>query len=91
MWVVPGAHRGPLRRRFVRTGDATHFVELETAPLATEGALPLEVERGTVVLFDGNLPHKSDANRSQRRRPAYTLHVVDGACDYAADNWLPLP
>ncbi|HKC85063.1 MAG TPA: phytanoyl-CoA dioxygenase family protein, partial [Blastocatellia bacterium] len=34
------------------------------------------------------LPHLSYANRSAKSRHAYTLHVIDGACEYRSDNWL---
>jgi phytanoyl-CoA hydroxylase len=48
----------------------------------------LEAKRGTLVALHGLLPHYSGANRSVRSRHAYTLHVIDGACRYPADNWL---
>jgi phytanoyl-CoA hydroxylase len=41
-----------------------------------------------MVILHGLLPHLSYANRSAKSRHAYTLHVIDGACDYPVDNWL---
>jgi phytanoyl-CoA hydroxylase len=89
LWVAPGAHRGPLRKRFVRSGDATHFVDLDATPWpALADAVPLEVPAGTLVCFHGLLPHYSAPNRSPHSRHAYTLHAIDARSRWSADNWL---
>tara|TARA_B100001250_G_scaffold410337_1_gene436577 strand:- start:525 stop:1355 length:831 start_codon:yes stop_codon:yes gene_type:complete len=89
LWVAPGGHRQGLKRRFIRGEDAdTHFVSLDSAPIEVDDPIPLEVPAGTLVVFDGCLPHFSSANRSQRRRCAYTLHMIERSADYPADNWL---
>jgi phytanoyl-CoA hydroxylase len=89
LWVAPGAQRGPLRRRFVRSGDAVHFEELDDTPWpAAADAVPLEVAAGTLVCFHGLLPHYSAPNRSPQSRHAYTLHAIDGRCRWSHDNWL---
>jgi phytanoyl-CoA hydroxylase len=89
LWVAPGAHRGPLRKRFVRTGDTTHFVDLDTTPWpALADAVPLEVPAGTLVCFHGLLPHYSAPNRSPQSRHAYTLHAIDARSRWSQDNWL---
>ncbi|MFX7973081.1 phytanoyl-CoA dioxygenase family protein, partial [Acinetobacter baumannii] len=46
------------------------------------------VEAGSLVVFHGLLPHYSAANRSEKSRHAYTLHVTDASSRYAARNWL---
>ena len=88
LWAEPGGHEGPLRSRFVRDGDGTKMIELDPTPLPTEGLVPLEVERGSLVVLHGRLPHWSAPNRSRTSRHAYALHVIDGEADYSADNWL---
>ena len=90
MWGLPGGHRLGLKRRFRRSGDGVVFDELDPSPLPLppEGYVPLEAPRGTLVLLDGLLPHWSAANRSTRSRVAYSLHVIDAAAHYPADNWL---
>jgi phytanoyl-CoA hydroxylase len=89
LWALPGGHRGPLRRRFVRRpeGGVAH-VELDPTPWPYGHFLPLEAPKGTLVVLHGLLPHRSGLNRSDRSRHAYTLHAVDGRARYAADNWL---
>ncbi|HTV74681.1 MAG TPA: phytanoyl-CoA dioxygenase family protein, partial [Candidatus Acidoferrales bacterium] len=88
LWVEPGGHRGPLRERLVVDAAGSHLEHLDPTPWPTSGAVPLEVEAGTLVLFHGLLPHYSAPNRSAVSRHAYTLHVVDGAARYAATNWI---
>ena len=89
LWVQPGGHRGPLRERFVREGDAVHMAALDATPWPdTTTAVPLPASAGTLVCFNGLLPHWSAPNRSDRSRHAYTLHATDGRAVYAAHNWL---
>ena len=89
LWVEPGGQRGPLRERFVRTGDAVRMEKLDATPWPSEAtAVPVEVSAGALVLFHGLLPHYSAPNRSAVSRHAYTLHVTDGTAAYAAHNWL---
>jgi phytanoyl-CoA hydroxylase len=91
LWVEPGGHRGPLRERFVASAGGPRTVQLDAAPWPAHGAIPLEVEAGTLVVLHGLLPHYSAPNRSARSRHAYTLHAVDGGARYAGTNWLQRP
>jgi phytanoyl-CoA hydroxylase len=92
LWAQPGGHLGPLRQRFVLDGrGGTRFEPLDTTPLPEPGGpdlVPIEATKGTVVLLHGLLPHWSDVNRSDKSRHAYTVHVIDAAARYPADNWL---
>ena len=90
MWALPGGHRLPVRTRS-RLNDArtaTVLEVLDPEPYPTEGLVPLEAERGTLVLLNGALPHRSGPNLSDKPRHAYTLHAVDGCARYLQDNWL---
>ena len=89
LWMQPGGHRGPLRERFVREGDAVHMQPLDATPWPdTSTAVAMPAEAGTLVVFHGLLPHWSAPNRSARSRHAYTLHATDGRAVYAPHNWL---
>jgi phytanoyl-CoA hydroxylase len=89
LWALPGGHLNGLKSRFVRDpAGGTKFVRLNEEPWPDEGLVPLEVPAGTLILLDGMLPHLSRINRSDRSRHAYTLHFIDGACEYPAENWL---
>jgi len=89
MFALPGRHREPLKSRFRRKADGSLGYDVDDpASWPAEGAVPLEARRGTLIVLHGQLPHLSGANRSTKSRHAYTLHLIDGACRYATDNWL---
>lgn len=92
LWAVPGGHRQGLKKRFCRAATGgTCFDLLDPTPLDETGAMPLEVKAGTLIVLHGLLPHRSGANRSASSRHAYTLHLVEAAAHYPADNWLQRP
>jgi phytanoyl-CoA hydroxylase len=89
LWALPGGHRLGLKKRFVRApGGGTRFQVLDPTPLPEEGMVPLEVEKGTLVVLHGLLPHRSGPNTSPRSRHAYSVHLIDGTAAYPEDNWL---
>jgi phytanoyl-CoA hydroxylase len=57
--------------------------------LSTEGAIPLEVPAGGLVILHGDLVHFSKDNRSGVSRHAFTLHSIETAYNvaYPAENW----
>jgi phytanoyl-CoA hydroxylase len=89
LWVQPGGHRSPLRNQFVVRNGQAELRTLDDTPWPDlSAAVPVEVSAGTLVVFNGLLPHYSAPNRSEKPRHAYTLHAVDARAKYAADNWL---
>lgn len=93
LWGLPGGHRGPLRKRFVRTEEGgTRMDVLDETPFpevrAGEPYVPLEVRKGSMVVLHGLLPHWSGPNRSAKSRHAYSLHVIDESAHYPENNWL---
>ena len=91
MAFIPGAHKGPLRKLNGRGNDGKLTTRvIDPAPFDGEPVLA-PAERGDLVIFHGRAPHMSAANRSPRPRHAYTLHIVDGAARWPAENWLQRP
>lgn len=90
---LPGEYRKGLKTLFRRQANGRMATETLDASIDwnMEGLEWLEVLAGSLIVFNGCFPHLSNANRSTQARHAYTLHVVDGACDYPADNWLQRP
>ena len=98
MWGVPGSHKQPpnqymVRKRDPKTGKLFSALEpLEpTYKYSKEGAVPLEVPPGSVVLLHGNFLHFSEKNiNKEKQRHAYTLHIVESAngVKYKEENWL---
>ena len=89
MHFIPGGHRQGLKERHRRGADGKLMFEtLDDTPFPEGTEVPAEARAGTLVIFDGRAPHLSGPNRSARSRHAYTLHLIDRACDYPAENWL---
>jgi phytanoyl-CoA hydroxylase len=88
---LAGGHRGPLRKRFRRSGETVVMEDIDSTPWPAVEPTPIEVRRGTLVVLHGLLPHASSANRSSRPRHAYALHLIDRRAAYSADNWLQRP
>jgi phytanoyl-CoA hydroxylase len=88
LWALPGAHKLGLRSRFIRETDSTRFQVFKKDLWQDDQLIPLEVRKGSLIVLDGLLPHLSKRNYSAKSRHAYTLHVIDGRCDYPPDNWL---
>ena len=89
LWVIPGGHKLGLKSRFMRAeGGGTRFEVFDNSGWPLEKLAPLEVEKGTLIVLNGLLPHLSHQNTSPTSRHAYTLHVIDGRSRYSADNWL---
>ena len=80
----------PLKEQFKRNeDDSTELVALSDIQWPTnERALPLEVKAGSLVVFNGTLPHYSASNRSSKSRHAYTLHITSADAIYSKQNWL---
>lgn len=91
LMALPGAHRGPLRQWFGYEGDVLVTRTLDPTPWPAIEPVALEARRGTLIVLHGLLPHASVANRSDKPRHAYSLHLIDGAATYPADNWLQRP
>ncbi|KAL9640692.1 MAG: hypothetical protein Q9204_000603 [Flavoplaca sp. TL-2023a] len=101
--VAEGSHlTEPLRQRLVKEKNGQpRFEDLETPVWAQEARdvrdaglrkdyeyKPLEVKKGTLVLFHGNLLHKSAVNMSGRNRVAYNFNVVEGGDAGKDDDYL---
>ena len=89
MHFIPGAHKMPLKQRNYRRDDGKFVIEtLDDTPWPEERKVPAEAKAGTLVIFDGRMPHLSGANLSDKSRHAYTLHVIERNCHYPTSNWL---
>jgi len=89
LWAIPGGHKRGLKSRWVRSPEGKMKFDVYDAEAWPENELvPLEVTKGSLILLNGLLPHRSFENRSPRSRHAYTLHLIHAGAEYPADNWL---
>lgn len=50
------------------------------------------VKRGSLVVLDGLVVHKSEPNHSTKSRLAYTFHLVESdKVKWSGENWIQLP
>ena len=89
LWAIPGGHKLGLKSRWLRSTEGEmKFEVFDSSPWPEDRLVPLEVRKGSLIILNGQLPHKSLANRSTKSRHAYTLHVIGGDCRYPETNWL---
>jgi phytanoyl-CoA hydroxylase len=88
LWAIPGGHRSGLKSRWVRSPEGMKFDVFNAEPWPEDQLRPLEVSKGSLIVLNGLLPHRSFENRSPRSRHAYTLHLISADTSYPADNWL---
>jgi phytanoyl-CoA hydroxylase len=89
LWAIPGGHRHGLKSRWVRAPEGgMKFETFDAEPWPEDQLVPLEVRKGSLILLNGLVPHRSFENRSARSRHAYTLHLIGANVRYPEDNWL---
>ena len=89
--VHPGGHRSPLREiyRVDHSRGQGELSVLDGRPWPDlDQAVDVEVPAGSLVLFDGLMPHYSSPNRSSQSRQALTLHVTELDAPWSEHNWL---
>ena len=77
---IPGSHKTGLHRKLVKneSSDGPHLVFSTPLPkYEDKDFVSAPVKKGSCVLIDGLVVHKSAPNRSPYPRPAYTFHIYD--------------
>ncbi|CAG2105136.1 unnamed protein product [Medioppia subpectinata] len=80
---IPGSHTDGLHTQWIRTNDENSSMKLtkemsEFGKKIDEKAfIKVPVSKGSAVLIDGLVVHKSDLNHTSSGRPIYTFHIFD--------------
>lgn len=92
LWFIPKSHKQGLSRRMVRIfegGMQTTKFDGSEAPVNAANFIAGPVKKGTLVLIDGLVMHKSEENNSSRSRHIYTFHMYDSEkSEWSKENWL---
>ncbi|MBJ7539510.1 phytanoyl-CoA dioxygenase family protein [Marinomonas transparens] len=91
LWGVPKGHREGLLKRFERETPGsitTKMVTIKEHQWNQDELVALPVPKGSLVILNGEFPHLSYANRSNKSRHAYAIHAIDQVCEYPEENWL---
>eukprot|EP00923_Selenidium_pygospionis_P039053 GHVN01067971.1.p1 GENE.GHVN01067971.1~~GHVN01067971.1.p1 ORF type:complete len:304 (+),score=32.31 GHVN01067971.1:67-978(+) len=93
LYVVPKSHLDPkgVRQRFNKDEEGNLTFDNNDVDWNLDGAVPLEVPEGSVVLINGRTVHYSELNKSEKSRHAYTLHIVEKENKWLKTNWLQRP
>eukprot|EP01023_Acetabularia_acetabulum_P023053 TRINITY_DN2262_c1_g1_i1.p1 TRINITY_DN2262_c1_g1~~TRINITY_DN2262_c1_g1_i1.p1 ORF type:complete len:286 (+),score=46.81 TRINITY_DN2262_c1_g1_i1:1128-1985(+) len=89
LWAQPNSHQNGIYKRFVLKDRKVCFTG-ESPAMDESGFVPLEVQKGDLVLLHGANLHRSSGNTSDQSRHAYSVHFVEGTQDYqwSKENWL---
>eukprot|EP01025_Chloroclados_australasicus_P035264 TRINITY_DN3595_c0_g1_i4.p1 TRINITY_DN3595_c0_g1~~TRINITY_DN3595_c0_g1_i4.p1 ORF type:complete len:334 (-),score=26.60 TRINITY_DN3595_c0_g1_i4:152-1153(-) len=89
LFALPNSHQNGVQKRFVLVQGKVQF-EGQYPKLETDNFIPLEMERGDMVLLHGANFHRSSDNTSPQSRHAYSVHFVEGAQRFwwSEQNWL---
>jgi len=88
LWGIPGIYKGEPRSRLLRNGNKLHTEYNDKSPFDLQNLTPIEVKKGSMVVFNGLFPHLSYENRSMDSRHAYTMHWINGKEDLSPGNWI---
>jgi phytanoyl-CoA hydroxylase len=80
LWVLPGSHRSGILHQHRPHGNPDEYDPTdESFGFDDSAAIPVEVNTGDVVFFNGYLLHKSTKNRSTGTRRALVNHYMSAA------------
>ncbi len=88
LWVLPGSHREPVHEVVRDQREHANFAYVEIVDHAMDGAVPVLMEPGDLLLFHSHLMHRSTDNGSTRRRAAMVYHyAAAGTVDQSQEKW----
>ena len=84
LWVLPGSHTEEVHRVVADSRENANFAYVEIVDHDMEGAIPVLLTAGDLLLFHSHLMHRSTDNASSRKRAAMVYHygeagTVDGS------------
>lgn len=93
---IPGSHKGGVHRRLKRNTDpeSKELIVYDKSPpvYPASNFTSVPVSKGSAVLIHSQVVHRSDPNKSDKSRHAYTFHVIETEnCEYSPENWLQAP
>lgn len=96
LYFIPGSHKGPLTRRFIRNPNkeefdaGKHLIYTSEMPATDEkDFVAVPVKAGTAILIDALVIHKSEKNLSGKSRHVYAFHVYESdKTTFSPENWM---
>ena len=93
LWFVPKSHKNGvgMRMKFLpnEEGKIKQSTTGSLPDVKPEDYVAGPVKKGSLVMIDGLVVHKSELNNSARSRHIYTFHLYDSAkSEWSKENWL---
>ena len=100
LWVLPGSHREAVHRVVPDRREDANLGYVEIADHDFEGAVPVLMQPGDLLVFHSHLMHRSTDNGSDRSRAAMVFHYAEaGTVDQSLEkigfvppnvDWMPV-
>ncbi|XP_067279960.1 phytanoyl-CoA dioxygenase domain-containing protein 1-like [Pseudorasbora parva] len=88
LWFIPRSHNDGITRRMVLTPEGTDFIGRERNYDDTL-FVSAPVKKGGVILFNGEVVHRSAANTSDASRHVYAFHIMESHNTvWSPENWI---
>ncbi|MDC0255299.1 phytanoyl-CoA dioxygenase family protein [Bacteriovoracales bacterium] len=87
LWALPYRKEPLLKEVFTWKNKTPKTTKVHNVDWPEKDFIPIELDVGDVLLFDGLLPHKSYVNTSKKSRMAYVFHFKESKSEYSRDNW----
>ncbi|HTO54992.1 MAG TPA: phytanoyl-CoA dioxygenase family protein [Myxococcota bacterium] len=98
LWVLPGSQREPIHAVVPDRREHAQMGYVEIVDHDVSGERPVLLEPGDLLVFHGQLMHKSTDNRSESLRAAMVYHYGEAGTvdhtlrfrDFTLNDWLPV-
>lgn len=88
LWVLPGSHTEAVHDVVPDRREHANSAYVEIVDHDMDGAMPVLLQPGDLLLFHSHLMHRSTDNESDRRRAAMVYHYAEaGTVDHSLDQW----
>lgn len=77
LWVVPGSHKGGTREA-EQFKDGVCALAFADGREAIDGAIPVSIKAGDVLLFHADLWHRSLGNKTEQTRRSFIVSYQEG-------------
>ncbi len=96
--VIPGSHSSPSTTTSPTAGPGANYGYVEIVDHDMDGAVPVLMQPGDLLVFDSHLMHRSTDNESAGLRAAMVFHLAAaGTTDhtverrgYTVNDWIPV-
>lgn len=100
LWILPGSHTEPVHEVVPDRREHANYAYVEIVDHDTDGAVPVLMEPGDLLIFHSHLFHRSTDNASTRSREAMVYHYAEaGTVDRSKErfgfvppnvDWMPV-